>query len=82
MASLEDKGHDRGYMAFIVALGCGVTILGYTIVVWSFWLGVILLSCFVASGAFMIIGSVRRYVRKRAEDESVEAAEVKESFGE
>jgi len=64
--SLERQGHDRGYMSFIVALGCAVTlagagfIVGLEPVLWAF-------VCFAASGIPMIAGSVGRYCRARAQ---------------
>lgn len=64
--SLERQGHDRGYMSLIVSLGCAVTlagagfIVGLKPVLWA-------LACFVASGIPMIIGSVGRYCRARAQ---------------
>jgi len=72
VAVLERQGHDRGYMAFVVALGSLVTlcvggvVLGALagplvgLVAWG-----VMVCCFVASGIPMIIGSVRRHVRAR-----------------
>jgi uncharacterized membrane protein len=65
VAKLEHQGHDRGYMGFIVAFGCAVTLLGLGAIVgwepvaWAF-------TCFAASGIPMIAGSIRRHVRARA----------------
>ena len=65
VASLERQGHDRGYMGFIVALGCGVTLIGagflvgWEAVAWT-------TGCFAASGIPMMMGSVARHVRARA----------------
>jgi len=62
---LERRGHDRGYMGLIVALGCTVTLVGAVIIVgldpirWVF-------ACFVASGTPMVVGSISRYCRARA----------------
>lgn len=64
--SLEKQGHDRGYMGFIVALGCGVTLAGAAFIVGletTLWT----LVCFVASGTPMIAGSICRYCRGRAQ---------------
>ena len=64
--SLERQGHDRGYMSFIVALGCGVTLAGAALIIglepvlWAF-------VCFAASGIPMIAGSVGRYCRARTQ---------------
>ena len=62
--SLEKNGHDRGYMGFIVALGCGVTLAGAAFIVGlepALWT----LICFAASGIPMIAGSVDRYCQAR-----------------
>lgn len=76
VAELENKGHDRGYVGFLVALGVFVTLVAA-----SLPLGILLsptvasavlvvdLAAFSASGAPMILGSVRRYVRVRARGE-------------
>lgn len=83
VARLERGGHDRGFLGFIVALGCGYTLagaiplIGVRAVMW-------VLLCFVASGTPMIVGSVVRYVKARELEqkrltqvaaESLEAAE-------
>lgn len=70
VAGLEDKGHDRGYMGFIVAIGCAVTGLGFGLAT-SLWLLIPLLACFAASGAPMMVGSIRRHIAAR----DAEAAE-------
>ena len=62
---LERQGHDRGYMGFIVAFGCTMTLLGAGVIVgWEpvAWTTM----CFAASGIPMIAGSIRRHVRARA----------------
>jgi len=70
VGGLEREGKDRGYMGLlIVAFGCAVTIAGFVM-----WTGNLqeagqILVCFVASGSFMIIGSIRRHVRSRAQEE-------------
>ena len=56
-------------MGFIVAIGVAVTGLGFVIIVGSLSLGLILLACFGASGAPMIVGSVQRHVHARAREE-------------
>jgi len=64
--ALEKKGHDRGYMSLIVSAGCAVTLGGAALIV---GLGPVLwaLVCFAASGIPMIVGSVGRYCRARAQ---------------
>ena len=67
VASWERGGHDKGYMGFIVAVGCGYTLAGVGVLVgWDVALWA--LACFVASGTPMIAGSVLRYVRERARE--------------
>ena len=61
---LEREGSDRGYMGFIVALGCAVTLAGAALIVGLepvFWT----LVCFAASGTPMILGSISRHCRAR-----------------
>lgn len=69
---VEGRGHDRGYMAFIVALGVLYTLAGACIIIG--WLpALIVLACFAASGTPMIAGSVSRYVNARSIDEQAVA---------
>lgn len=67
VAGLERNGHDRGYMAFIVAIGCVVVIGGWLLITGDLEGGVYLLAAFAAAGIPMIVGSVQRYVRARSE---------------
>jgi len=64
VSRLEAHGHDRGYMGFIVAVGCLGTLLGAAILIgWNaFWR---VFECFVAAGLPMIWGSVTRHIRER-----------------
>lgn len=67
----ERRGYAEGYMSLIVAAGCGVTLLGVTLLdlVLPNWnAGLISLTAFAASGAPMILGSVVRYARSRRQD--------------
>jgi len=63
--SLEQGGHDRGYMGLIVAFGCTITLAGAALLIglepvtWTFL-------CFIASGTPMILGSIVRHCRARA----------------
>lgn len=68
VAGLEHRGHDRGFMALIVSLGCAITSLGFAAVT-NLWLGLILLICFAASGIPMIVGSIARYIHARDVEE-------------
>lgn len=80
VGSLEESGEDRGYVGFLVALGCFVTIAGFALIAGSPVLGLILLACFAASGVFMIWGSVARHVRARAQEEARARQEAEESL--
>lgn len=76
-----EQGHHRGFMSFIVVMGVALTGVGYTVIVWSWAHGIVLMLCFVMSGIPMIVGSVGRYVRARARTEAESREQVKESFG-
>lgn len=65
---LESKGHDRGYMGFIVAGGTAVTLAGLATIT-SIEPALWALSCFVASGTPMIWGSISRYCKERRQDQ-------------
>jgi FAD/FMN-containing dehydrogenase len=43
VAKIETRGHDRGYLSLIVALGCAVTVLGFGLVT-SPWLALAMLA--------------------------------------
>lgn len=78
VTALEREGKQRGYLSLIVALGFAVTIGGFAL--WTGnWLaaGQVLLCC-VASGSFMILGSIRRYQEQRARDEAQARREAEE----
>jgi len=80
VGALERDSKDRGYMGLIVAFGCAVTIAGFVI-----WTGKVteagqILVCFVASGSFMIVGSMQRYVRSRAQEERDGQVEAQEAL--
>lgn len=76
---VEDQqkgGFDKGFMGFIVGLGCLVTLIlglfGSTLNVYVFGIA---LGAFIASGAPMILGSVQRFNKARAEKRMEERAE-------
>ena len=78
VSRLEREGKERGYLSLIVALGFAVTLGGFAL--WTGeWLaaGQILLCC-VASGSFMIVGSIRRYQDQRAREEAQSRIEAEE----
>lgn len=70
VARLEDRGRDRGYMGFIVALGCLITVAGAGLII-DLEHTVIVLICFAASGTPMIIGSIVRHIHQRERDEAL-----------
>jgi len=71
VARLEKKGYDRGYMGFIVSGGVFGVIVGFTVLVGSLDLGMVLLACFAAAGLPMVIGSVARYNEARTREEEL-----------
>jgi len=77
---LENEGKDRGYMGFIVAVGCAVTIAGFGLWTGKWQEAGEILVCFVASGSLMIVGSIRRHVRSRVQEEDVVQAEAQEAL--
>ena len=81
VANLEHNGHDRGYMALIVALGCAVTAIGFGLVT-SPWLTLVLFTCFAASGTPMIIGSILRYIHARDAEEHERRRHILAHLGE
>jgi len=81
VGGLEAQGKDRGYMAFIVALGVIVTVAG-----WLLWTtdmrGAVRLGlCFLASGSWMILGSIQRYQEQRAHEEAQARKEAERLLG-
>jgi len=76
---LERKVPDHGYNAFLVAGGTLVTLIGA-----AFLIGpqnaLLTLACFVASGLPMIIGSVHRSVRQRAQEREQSAQDAMEAL--
>ena len=73
----EEKQYDRGYTAFLVALG-----VGYTVALMGLVIGLrhmlYVLAGFAASGGPMIAGSVMRYVRQRDEVEQIAERRLRE----
>lgn len=64
VASLEKKGHDRGYTAYLVVGGTLVTLLGAIPLIGLENAGKVL-ACFAASGLSMVIGSSQRHSQQR-----------------
>lgn len=65
VAWAERKGYTEGYLSLVVALGVAVTLAG--IAVLNIEAALLALGAFAASGTPMIIGSIWRYLRRRAE---------------
>jgi hypothetical protein len=65
---LEKDGRHEGYVAILVVGGVLAT-LGGLAVLRGFEIAVYVALLFVASGTPMILGSIARYMNKRAEDE-------------
>jgi hypothetical protein len=78
VAWLELKGYHRGYTAVLVVGGTIVTLAAAIPVVG--WMQVLMIGlCFVASGTPMIIGSIGRHVRERAQEHQLDRQEVIEN---
>lgn len=76
------EGDDRGYMGFIVSLGCFVTIIGFAWAIASLELGLLLLGCFTASGVSMIWGSINRHNKARRQSAQLGFQKIKDAFDE
>lgn len=75
VAWAERRGYTEGYMSLIVACGVLVTLGGVAIL--SVPAALTALAAFVASGTPMIIGSIVRYVQRRAAERERILAEVR-----
>lgn len=62
---LAARGYDEGYVALLVVVGVLVTLLGVGVV--NVQAAITALLCFVASGTPMVVGSVGRYMVRRAQ---------------
>ncbi len=67
---IERRGLDRGYTALLVVAGVAVTVT-VTIPLIGLEAAVTLTLAFVASGMPMIVGSILRHVRERAQEEEI-----------
>jgi divalent metal cation (Fe/Co/Zn/Cd) transporter len=68
-------------VSLLVAAGAAVTILATGLLI-GLVNALIVLACFAASGAPMMIGSIKRYVDARAADEKAARQMVKEALDE
>lgn len=78
VADLGKRGRDRGYMGFIVALGCTITVV--VAFLWptrNLFLTLVILVPFVASGTPMIWGSIVRNIEMRERRNLVDRRPVK-----
>ena len=60
---LERHNYDEGYTSLLVVGGVGVTLGGMALIDWR--AALLGLGLFAASGFWMVVGSVARYVRRR-----------------
>jgi hypothetical protein len=79
VAGLEEKGHDRGYTAYLVVGGTLVTVLGAIPLIGVESAGMVL-ACFAASGLPMVVGSSKRHSQQREEFETRVQAIVREAL--
>jgi len=75
---LEREGKERGFLSLIVAFGFAVTIGGFALWTGNWRAAGQVLLCCVASGSFMIIGSIRRYQEQRAREEAESRREAED----
>lgn len=71
---LESKRYTEGYLAFVVALGVVMTLVGVAFLLWQ--AALIALGAFICTGMPMIVGSVIRHVRRREEEQRAEREEA------
>lgn len=64
---IEDDDPDHGYTAIWVVIGVLVTVAASAFLV-GWWNALLVLLAFAASGAPMILGSIRRHLRNRRRD--------------
>ena len=80
VGNLEKQGHERGFTAFLVVVGTLVTLAGLALGQ-GLEIAIYVALLFVGSGTPMIVGSIRRYVRQRAEDEQRARDDVRRTLG-
>lgn len=66
---LASRRYSEGFMSILVALGVFCTLVGISFISWP--MAMIALLCFAASGLPMMVGSIARYVRKRAKEQEL-----------
>jgi hypothetical protein len=67
---MEKHGHDRGYTALLVVGGNLITVAAAAILI-GVETAQTVIFCFAASGLPMIIGSARRYMLERKQEEEI-----------
>lgn len=60
---LQSRGYDEGYTALLVVAGVAVTLLGLAFI--SIEIAITAFLTFAASGFWMVVGSMWRYVKRR-----------------
>lgn len=76
---IEDEDPDHGYTAIWVVFGVLITLAAMSTVIGWFFV-ILVLAGFVASGAPMILGSIRRHLRNRRKDRIAAAADLQEAI--
>jgi hypothetical protein len=66
---LSSRKYAEGYMSLLVAFGVLGTMIGIALISWP--VAVLCLLTFSASGLPMIVGSIARYMRKRAAEQNI-----------
>ena len=66
---MSSKKYAEGYMSLLVAFGVFGTLVGLSFISWP--IAILCLAGFVASGLPMIVGSIARYMRKRAHEQDL-----------
>lgn len=66
VAWLHERDWSRGYTAFLVVFGVGITIVGIGTLL-GVEVGLVVFFCFCASGTPMIIGDVVRHLKDRSQ---------------
>lgn len=75
VAWLDRSWYMEGYLSLIVALGVFITLLGAAVISWQ--AALLVLVCFTASGLPMIVGSIFRYAKQRAQEQEIVRQGVK-----
>lgn len=66
---LDSRRYSEGYLSLLVAFGVFFTLAGIAFISWA--IALIALLGFAASGLPMMVGSISRYMRKRAHEQAL-----------